>query len=69
VAEEELTATHSDLVHEDRVPLQTFRRSFEQICTGEDPWIALGIFVSSQYGGGSPNWEHGLTGRIYSTVC
>lgn len=47
---EELTVEHTDLVREDRVPLQTFRRSFEQICAGEEPWIALGNFMHQFFG-------------------
>jgi len=44
----ELTAT---LEHtEDGVRLQTFQRSFEQICAGEDPWIALGNFMHQFFG-------------------
>ena len=38
------------IAREDRVPLQTVRRSFEQICAGEEPWIALGNFLHQFFG-------------------
>lgn len=52
ITQEELTALreHTETVCEDRVPLQTFQRAFEQICTGEDPWIALGNFMHQFFG-------------------
>lgn len=31
-------------------PYQTFRRSFEEICAGEDPWIPLGKFMHQFFG-------------------
>src|SRR5260370_15840546 len=34
-----------------RRKLQTMRLSFEEICQGEDPWIPLGNFMHSWYGG------------------
>ena len=37
-------------MREDRVPLQTIRRSFEQICAVEEPWIALGNFLHQFFG-------------------
>ncbi|MEO7022527.1 MAG: hypothetical protein ABI234_20425, partial [Ktedonobacteraceae bacterium] len=32
------------------VPLQTFKRAFAEICTGEGPWIALGKFMHQFFG-------------------
>jgi hypothetical protein len=40
----------TDTVCEDRVPFQTVRRSFEQICAGEEPWIPLGNFLHQFFG-------------------
>ena len=31
-------------------PLQTMTRAFQQICAGEEPWIALGNFRNAWYG-------------------
>lgn len=51
ISQEELTALQYTVsVCEDRVPLQTFRHSFEQICTGEEPWIPLGNFMHQFFG-------------------
>ncbi len=52
VTQEELTATleHIVPVSENRVQLQTFKRSFEQICQGEDPWLPLGNFMHQSFG-------------------
>jgi hypothetical protein len=49
---EEQTATQkrASTMHEDRVPLQTIQRSFQQICEGESPWIPLGIFMHQFFG-------------------
>ena len=33
-----------------RVHLQTFKRSFEEICAGSDPWIPLGNFMHQFFG-------------------
>jgi len=33
-----------------RVPLQTFKCSFEEICAGEAPWIPLGKFMHQFFG-------------------
>ena len=33
-----------------QVPLQTFQRSFEQICAGEEPWHPLGNFMHQFFG-------------------
>lgn len=30
------------------VRLQTFNRSFEEICAGSDPWILLGNFTNTK---------------------
>jgi hypothetical protein len=32
------------------VPLQTCRRSFEEICAGSDPWLPLGNFMHQFFG-------------------
>lgn len=32
------------------VSLQTFQRSFEQICAGEEPWLPLGNFMHQFFG-------------------
>ncbi len=34
----------------ERVRLQTFKRSFEEICAGSDPWIPLGNFMHQFFG-------------------
>ncbi len=31
-------------------PLQTMKRAYQHICTGEEPWIALGNFRNAWYG-------------------
>ena len=32
------------------VPLQTLKRTFEQICAGEEPWLPLGNFMHQFFG-------------------
>jgi hypothetical protein len=44
--EEAATLERNNPVSNNRVRLQTFRRSFEQICQGEDPWLPLGNFLA-----------------------
>src|SRR5579864_4661736 len=40
----------TDTERTSRVRLQTFRRSFEEICAGEVPWIPLGKFMHQFFG-------------------
>jgi len=48
--EEAATLERNNPVSNNRVRLQTFRRSFEQICQGEDPWLPLGNFMHQFFG-------------------
>ncbi len=48
--EEAVTFEYASLVHEARVPLQTFKRCFEQILMGKSPWIPLGNFMHQFFG-------------------
>jgi hypothetical protein len=48
--EEAATLERTNPVRKHRVHLQTFRRSFEQICQGEDPWLPLGNFMHQFFG-------------------
>ncbi len=48
--EEAATLECTNPVRKHRVRLQTFRRSFEQICQGEDPWLPLGNFMHQFFG-------------------
>lgn len=48
--EEAGTLEPSNEAREDRVCLQTFKRSFAEICQGEDPWIPLGNFMHQFFG-------------------
>ncbi len=45
-----VTLEHHEIVREECVPLQTFRRSYAQILIGEDPWIPLGNFMHQFFG-------------------
>lgn len=49
-SEEKALLERTHPVHKHRVRLQTFRRSFEQICQGEDPWLPLGNFMHQFFG-------------------
>ena len=40
--ESEATLEYTDTGRTSRVRLQTFRRTFKEICAGESPWIPLG---------------------------
>ena len=44
------TLESTDTERTSRVRLQTFRRSFEEICAGEAPWIPLGKFMHQFFG-------------------
>lgn len=48
--EQAATLERNDPVRSERVRLQTFRRSYAQILTGEDPWIPLGNFMHQFFG-------------------
>src|SRR5260370_1183872 len=48
--EEAATFERSNPAHSEGVQLQTFRRSFEQICLGEEPWLPLGNFMHQFFG-------------------
>ncbi|MEO7020895.1 MAG: hypothetical protein ABI234_12145 [Ktedonobacteraceae bacterium] len=49
--EEQITMLEStDTGQTSRVRLQTFNRSFEEICAGESPWISLGNFMHQFFG-------------------
>ena len=41
---------HTEAVRFEGVPLQTFKRSFEQILMGKNPWIPLGNFMHQFFG-------------------
>lgn len=45
-----IAETNQELSIEARSRFQTFRRSFEQICAGESPWIPLGKFMHQFFG-------------------
>ena len=45
-----VTFEHNETARKDSVPLQTFRRSYAQILSGEDPWIPLGNFMHQFFG-------------------
>lgn len=49
-AVEEQMSGPGELSIEARSRFQTLRRSFEAICTGEEPWIALGKFMHQFFG-------------------
>ena len=44
------TLEYTDTESTSRVPLQTFRLSFMEICAGEAPWIPLGKFMHQFFG-------------------
>ncbi|HLZ64037.1 MAG TPA: hypothetical protein VKR06_44480 [Ktedonosporobacter sp.] len=44
------TLERNDTLRSVHVPLQTFRRSYAQILTGEDPWLPLGNFMHQFFG-------------------
>src|SRR2546421_12638447 len=48
--EQKVSRERNATVHADRVPLQTFRRSYAHILTGEDPWLPLGNFMHQFFG-------------------
>lgn len=48
--EPETTLEYTDTETTSRVRLQTFRRSFMEICAGEAPWIPLGKFMHQFFG-------------------
>ena len=48
--EQAVMAEYVDAIRSEGVPLQTFRRSFEQICAGEEPWLPLGNFMHQFFG-------------------
>lgn len=48
--EQAATLERSDSMRDDRVSLQTFRRSYAQILAGADPWIPLGNFMHQFFG-------------------
>lgn len=48
--QEPATFERNNAATEDRVRLQTFKRSFEQIQAGEDPWLPLGNFMHQFFG-------------------
>lgn len=51
IHEEQATTLEStDTARLERVRLQTFKRSFEEICQGESPWIPLGKFMHQFFG-------------------
>jgi hypothetical protein len=52
--EPEATLESTDTGKISRVQLQTFRRSFKEICAGEAPWIPLGKFMHQFFGSFSP---------------
>ncbi len=48
--EQATTLESTDTARLGRVRLQTFKRSFEEICQGESPWIPLGKFMHQFFG-------------------
>lgn len=48
--EQGATLESADTEWTSRVHLQTFRRSFREICAGEAPWIPLGKFMHQFFG-------------------
>lgn len=48
--EQEVSLKSIDTRRTSRARLQTFRRSFEEICAGESPWIPLGKFMHQFFG-------------------
>ncbi len=48
--EQKASRERNATVRADRVPLQTFRRSYAHILTGEDPWLPLGNFMHQFFG-------------------
>lgn len=48
--QEAITFKCLEMEHEDRARLQTFKRSFEQILRGDDPWLPLGNFMHQFFG-------------------
>jgi len=48
--EQGATLESTDTERTSRVRLQTFKRSFEEICAGEAPWIPLGKFMHQFFG-------------------
>ena len=48
-ARERTTPIDNDMTHVG-ARYQTFQRSFEEICAGEDPWIPLGKFMHQFFG-------------------
>lgn len=48
--EQKVSLESTDTGGTSRVRLQTFRRSFEEICAGEAPWIPLGKFMHQFFG-------------------
>ena len=41
---------HTTISETEQVPLQTFKRSFEKICAGVNPWLPLGNFMHQFFG-------------------